>query len=291
MISLFHAAVAIALLIPLYLVASFSVSERWNRKIVLNPLKLIADDRGRASLSNLQVFFFTLIVVWLAIYWLVKEGELVAINNTVLGLLGIAVAGSGLGKAVDAARFRIRGENWAWAQAKQWIIKDFTRNSSTREPRLGDLVTSDQGFDVARFQAVVFSVVVGMSLLYSGATAAHAEAFSSFAIGNAYLTLIGISQGVYVGGKAIGGNLVADLDAKLTELRSLEQQFQIAVAKSSVWRDADASARTPQLAAEQAAPDQYLAYAGAAEIAAAMVGQLTGTRPADDLVQPQLPGP
>ncbi|MDE2906027.1 MAG: hypothetical protein OXQ28_08070, partial [Acidobacteriota bacterium] len=138
-----------------------------------------------------------------------------------------------------------------------------------------DLVTSDQGFDVARFQAVVFSVVVGMSLLYSGATAADAKAFSSFAIGNAYLTLIGISQGVYVGGKAIGGNLFADLDAKLTELRSLEQAFQIAVAKSPAWRDADPSNRTLLAAAEQAAPDQYLAYAGAAEIAAAMVGQLT----------------
>ena len=291
MISLPHAFIATILVIPLYFIASVSARDRWNSRLVLNPLKLIADDCGRSSLSNLQVFSFTLIVVWLAVYWLVREGELVAINLTVLGLLGIAVGGSGLGKTVDAARFRVSGDNWAWAKSRQWIARDFTKTSSTREPRFSDLVNSDQGFEVARFQAVVFSLVVGGSLLYNGATAANAEAFSSFTIGNAYLTLLGISQAVYVGGKAIGGNLVADLDSKLTEVRSLEQKFQIAVASSNAWQDADPSTRDLRLAAEIVAPDEFLAYVASADVAASMIEQLTGNKPAKDFIQPTLPSP
>ena len=67
--------VATVLILVLYGLASFAVKNRWQHKIVVSPLKVIADSSGRASLSCAQVFFFTLIVLWLAIYWVLREGK------------------------------------------------------------------------------------------------------------------------------------------------------------------------------------------------------------------------
>ena len=50
-----------------------------------------------------------------------------------------------------------------------------------------------------------------------------------------YLTLIGISQGVYVGGKLTGGNPIGELNKVLDQLRSLELAFTQAVATSEQW--------------------------------------------------------
>ena len=290
MISIPHALTATLLVIILYGFASIAVKHQWNYKPPINPLKIITGSSGRASLSATQVFFFTLIVVWLAIYWVIQEGKLVPINNTVLGLLGIAVVGAGLGKVSDTTRFRVTGENWAWAKKKRWIENDFTRASSGRVPKFSDLITSDEGFQVARFQAVAFSLVVGISLLYEGATAANAEIFSSFSIDNAYLTLISLSQGAYVGGKFIGANSVAELNTKLDKVRSLELAFTVAVVKSATWwGEADVSSRVMKLAREQSAPAEYLAYLSAATEASEIVGSLTGNVVTNDLIQPELP--
>ena len=147
---------ATVLILFLYGLASFAVRDRWRHKVVISPLKVIADGSGRASLSSAQVFFFTLIVLWLAIYWLLREGTLISLDNSVLGLLGIAVVGSGVGKITDSARFQASAENWAWAKRKNWIKKDFTKASTERVPKISDLLTSDKYFDITRFQAVGF---------------------------------------------------------------------------------------------------------------------------------------
>ena len=84
-------------------------------------------------------------------------------------------------------------------------------------------------------------MVVEISLLYQTATAANAKEFSAFSIDSAYLALIGFSQGVYVGGKFIGANPVAELNTKLDKIRSLELAFKATVVKSATWRQTDVS--------------------------------------------------
>ena len=284
-----HAIAATVLVFVLYVIASFAVKHRWEHKILVNPLKLLADTSGRASLSSTQVFFFTLIVAWLAIYWVVQEGKLVPINNSVLGLLGIAILGTGVGKITDATRFRLTAENWAWAKKKNWIKKDFTRASPERVPKFSDLLTSDQGFDIARFQAVAFSLVVGVALLFNGATAANPEAFSKFTIDGAYLALIGISQGAYVGGKYVGGNLFRELNTKLDKVRSLERSFATAVVNSAAWKGKGAQDRTMELARETCAPSEHTAYMSDATEAAEIVGNMTGNVIGPGDIQPALP--
>ena len=284
-----YAIAATVIVIFLYVLAGYAVRQRWEYKITFNPLKIIADFSGRASLSVAQVFFFTLIVVWLAIYWALQVKGLVPIDNSVLGLLGIAIVGSGVGKTVDSTRFRVTVENWAWAKRKGWIKNDFTRVSSEHVPKISDLITSDQGFDIARFQAVAFSLVVGITLLHSGATASNADAFSNFYIDGTYLGIIGISQGAYVGGKYVGANLFAELNTKMDKVRSLELAFTTAVINSEIWRDADKEARDINLACEQCAPSEYIACISAAREAADIVGSMTGNEIGISNIQPELP--
>lgn len=289
MFSILDGIVATILLLVLYGLSSYAVRNRWEHKIVLNPLKIIADSGGRASLSSTQVFFFTLIVLWLAIYWIVQEGKLISIDNSVLGLLSIAIVGSGVGKITDSTRSRATAENWAWAVKKHWIKRDFTKSSVERAPKVSDLLTSDQGFDIARFQSVGFSLAVGIALLYKGATAEDAAAFSKFTIDEAYLALIGISQGAYVGGKYVGGNLFRELNTKLDKVRSLEVAFISTVANSMEWKDKAAQDRSINLASETCAPSEYIAYMSAATEAAVIVADMTGN-PIDTIrIQPDLP--
>ncbi len=287
--SISHAIAAAVPIILLYVLASYSVRHRWHYKAPINPLKIIADSSRRASLSSIQVFFFTFIVVWLVVYWAIQVKELVAIHPTVLGLLGIAIVGSGTGKAVDAARFRVTVDNWAWAKKKGWIKNDFTQVSSEHVPKFSDLLTTDQGFDIARFQAVAFSLVVGIFLLYSGATAESSVAFSNIKIDGVYLGIIGVSQGAYVGGKYAGANLFAELNKKLDKVRSLEIAFTTAVINSDPWNDTAKSERNMEIAREDCAPGEYAEYIIAATEASEIVGSMTGNLVDITRIQPELP--
>ena len=281
--------VATASFLILYIAACFAVRNRWNHKLTLNPLKIIADPSGKASLSSTQVIFFTLIILWLAIYWVVKEGELVSIDNSLLVLLGITIVGSGVGKVADATRFRVTAENWAWVKNKTWIKRDFTRASSERTPRISDLLTTDQGFDVARFQAVAFSIVIGIALLWKGYTAESAESFSSLIIDETYLALVGISQGAYVGGKYVGGNLFQELNIKLDKVRSLEVGFIKAVSNSTEWKQMPIQDKNINSASQDCAPSEYVSYMSAAKEVSQIVESMTGN-PIDPVyIEPTLP--
>ena len=281
--------VATASILILYIAACFAVKNRWNDKITLNPLKIIADPSGKASLSSAQVMFFTLIVLWLAVYWVVQEGELVSIDKSVLVLLGITIVGSGVGKVTDATRFRVTAENWAWVKNKTWIKRDFTRASMERTPRISDLLTTDQGFDIARFQAVAFSIVVGIALLWIGYTAESAESFSNLIIDEAYLALVGISQGAYVGGKYVGGNLFQELNTKLDEVRTLEVNFAAAVTNSTKWKEVSKHNRNITLASQECAPSEYISYMSAAKEASEIIGSMTGNSIDSARIEPALP--
>ena len=204
-------------------------------------------------------------------------------------MLGIAIVGSGVGKVTDSIRFRASAENWAWAKRKDWIRKDFTKASTERVPRISDLLTSDQNFDIARFQAVGFSLVVGIALLYNGATVADADGFAKFTIDEAYLALIGISQGAYIGGKYVGSNLFRELNTILDKVRLLEVAFVSTVANSTEWKEKAAEDRTVKFATETCASNEYVSYMSAATEAAEIVGHMTGNPIDDARIQPLLP--
>lgn len=270
----------------LYLFAANAVKSRWKHKFVINPLKITAESTGRASLSKAQVLFFTLIVLWISIYWVMKTGELTPINTSILSLLGVAVAGSGVGRVAKNVRSRVTGENWAWAKKKGWIKNDFSRTSPEHVPKVSDLITSDGRFQIARFQAVAFSLVVGFSLLYAGVT--EATSLATVSIDDSYLILIGLSQGVYVGGKFVGADPIAELNTLLDKLRKLELNFTKAVAKVDGW-DSDVERSSLMQVASEIATNEYAAYMSEAMLAAVLVESLTGNNIEEASIRPGLP--
>lgn len=279
---------ATVLMLFLYLVAGFSVRHRWGHGIVFNPLKIIAASNRRTSLSSAQISFFTVVILWITSYWTFRTGQLVLFDESVLGLLGITALGTSAGKITDSTRFRLTSQNWSWAKRRQWIKNDFTRAHSDRSPELSDLVSTDRGFDITRLQAVGFSLLVGISLLYGGVTATEAISFSSITVPPVYLGLIGISQGSYVVGKYTGGNLYRELDTHLDNIRRMEAAFVVAVASSPQWNEEPPSQRTIDLAI-QCAANEYYEFLHAAREAAVIVGNMTGNAIDPSRVQPALP--
>ena len=133
---------ALVLTLILFLLGSYAFKVIKSAKFTINPLKITAESNGRASLSRLQVLFFTMIVIFLVTYWIcygaisdnTQIPQLLPLNETILLLLGIAVGGTISGRATNTARDRLSGENWSWLKSRKWIKQDLYKNSTDRIP-------------------------------------------------------------------------------------------------------------------------------------------------------------
>jgi len=260
----------------------------WARKS-LNVLVITQGVHARASLSNLQLLFFTLAVLWVVVAFLTWTGELAGLSGDVVVLLGIGATGTAGGKVAAVAKGRLDFENWAWLVRKAWIKESIQRGTSDRKPEFGDLLRSGGDFDISKFQLFAFSLIVGAALIYFAAHGADVTDFAEFEIPGAYLSLLGLSQAAYIGGKAVSPNVVGDLNKKLTEVRRLELDFVTAVEVE--WSRLDSSANRSLETARAAKPESYRAYRAAAEEAAIMVQELTGNTVADTTIEPSIPRP
>jgi len=157
---------SLTILVLLYYAISRMVPLNKFGQCRLNPLVLTAGAFGRGSLSKLQVFGFSLTVFWLLLYQLFAMGELQELPTDVLTLLGISAAGAGAGKITALTRKRLSFENWSWLKQKNWIEDSVEKPA--KPARLRDLVTSDDEFDVYKFQMLAFSIVVGVALIDQG---------------------------------------------------------------------------------------------------------------------------
>jgi hypothetical protein len=186
----------------------------------LNPVVLTAGSDGHGSLSKLQILFFSLIVFALLFYVFLRTGQLSNLSETILMLLGIAAAGSVIGKATANKQERFSPENWGWLVSRGWV--QLGPGAASRLARWRDLVTSDDEFDVYRYQSCIFSLLVGGALLFVGV-----YQLASFDIPPAVLGLLGLSQVVYVTGKLVTPAPIGNVDRALTELRTLEQGLRV----------------------------------------------------------------
>ena len=206
-------------------------------------------------------------------------------------LLGIGAAGTAGGKVTAIAKNRLGFDNWAWLVRKGWIKESVEHGSNTRKPEFGDLLRSGGEFDISKFQLLVFSLVVGAALVYfvasSGEHGTEAKTLAEFEIPGEYLSLIGLSQAAYIGGKAVGPSTKADLDKKLNEVRTLETDFVTAVEKS--WSQQGRPSDPSLAAARSAAPEQYSRYRMRAEEAAMMVGECIGKVVSEKKIEPSTP--
>jgi len=188
----------------------------------LSPLQVIRTPGGMASLSNFQTLFFTLIIGALLSFALWTTHSLSDLSDDVMILLGIAGGGAIFAKGVDANVGRLSGQNWAFLKRLGWLSDG---SQPVRAARITDLVMRDGRVDVFRFQNLLFTFIVGISLFMQ-----EVGGLKDYDIPPAIFGLLGLSQVAYVGGKAIGNDLIAELEKALTDLKS---EIQTLFAKAS----------------------------------------------------------
>ena len=185
----------------------------------LDPVVLTAGVDGKGSLAKLQILFFSVIVFALLLFILLRTGELSALSETVLYLLGIAAVGSTAAKGADQQQSRLDFDNWSWLVQKGWIgVRGLARSN---EAHWSDIFTSDGEFDVYHYQSCIFSLIVGGALLVVGVSQ-----LASFEIPTSLLGVLGLSQVVYVAGKLVSPPAMADLNKAIKALRDLERAAQ-----------------------------------------------------------------
>lgn len=179
----------------------------------LHPAVVSASDFGMASISSLQLLWFTLIVLLISLKSLVIGYKLLPLSPELLSLLGWPAASKITSIIISNSRLRLSLENWSWL-----IKNNFLRKGNTIDPRetacWNDLILTDGVFDPVRFQLIVFSFLLGIALLRGGSV-------QSFNVGSWNTLLVG-SNALYLGGKALSPTAIKELDDRLTSIRTRE---------------------------------------------------------------------
>jgi hypothetical protein len=185
---------------------------------VLNPIRITAGAFGDPSLSQVQVVLFTLIVAGLLFQQFVRTGTLSAISMQLLYLLGISAVTSGTAKFTATLKSNPSDTTSQYLMAKGWY--DWPLEPLSQRASLGELLRTDGRLDVYKFQMAIFTVVVAVYVIFAGQTD-----LADVKISETMLYLIGISQGVYVGGKAVTDR-TTDLENAVAKMIELEPQIQ-----------------------------------------------------------------
>ena len=178
-----------------------------------NPLlRIISTPGATASLSQLQILIWTFVIAGSSVYVASLSGQLVEITSGTLVLLGIS------GATTLAAQAYIGGQaakqpdpdaaapDAAVAAQKAQQAQQAAGNRRPPDdqiPRWSDLIINDQNtavreIDVARVQMLLFTLI---SAVFVITKVIAAYVIPEIPVG--YLTLMGISNGVYVGSKMV----------------------------------------------------------------------------------------
>ena len=184
----------------------------------LNPVQITAGVLGDGSISQLQVFFFSLLVASLLFFLWLWTGLLSNISQDLLMLLGISSVGAVGAKYTATLKSQLSEDTTKLLYAEGWYSGPKI-TTITERPRLADLLLTNNRLDVYKFQMAMFSILVAVYILRTGTTD-----LGEVKISETLLYLIGISQGVYVGGKAISER-ESSLDERVKSLIALKARY------------------------------------------------------------------
>jgi hypothetical protein len=177
----------------------------------LRPTVLMQDSFGNCSLARFQVLLFTLVLTGVYAYVLARTGELSGLSTTVLALLGITLAGSTLARAT--------GGPVVDTPNRLWLLGTGLLDGTPRVPAWRDLIASDGEIDVTRVQAVAFSLFAAAALVINGTTN-----LAGFEIPQEINYLMGLSQVVYIAGKALPQEAAKRLNEEIRAIRTAESR-------------------------------------------------------------------
>lgn len=200
----------------------------------------ITGSGGHASLSQMQMLLFTLIVATLLFYQWLRTGLLQELSTDLLYLIGISTVGTAGSQITTSIKKELEPQLYAYAQQLGWFTAPLA--GAHAQASAAELLQTDKRFDIYKFQMLVFTVVIAAYVIASGA-----DALGNIEISATLLTLMGMSQGAYVGGHAASDQL-SPLEDQLTGMRDLQQRYQA----STDMRVSEELRRRFQLAAAQA---------------------------------------
>ncbi|MEM9062143.1 MAG: hypothetical protein AAGD13_16920 [Pseudomonadota bacterium] len=162
---------------------------------------------GRMSLANIQIAWFSAIVLVTMAYVVTRTGELGELSNDVLLLLGITAAGSAAAKVGDGLSLHLKSENRLLLITAGWLPDE-------QKYEFSQLFRDPGGrTDVSRVQAFGFSLIVGGYLFITGLTG-----LADVDLPDGILALLGLSQATYVGMKAASAQMFGDFNKHMTDL-------------------------------------------------------------------------
>lgn len=157
-----------------------NLCKAWKAK--LNPIWIVSGKVGGASLSLAQILLWSILVFSASFYVLVVSGKLLDLTKDVLMLLGIAGGASVIAKVTASAK---DGKGQALSGAME------------KEPKWLDLIKTEGRPDLYKFQMALFTTLAAVFVTR--------EIYSTLEfpiLPAGLLTLIGISNGVYLTAKA-----------------------------------------------------------------------------------------
>ncbi|HEY3304926.1 MAG TPA: hypothetical protein VGL70_15485 [Candidatus Binatia bacterium] len=163
---------------------------------LLSPVRISAGVVGDASISQIQVVLFTFIVAGLLFYLWLRTGLLADISNDLLTLLGISAVGAGAAKFTATMKTDLDPKVKAFIIGKGWY--NWKNVPAGQTATFHNLLLTGGRLDVYKFQVAIFTLVVAAYVVSSGQ-----NDLGDVKISDTMLYLIGISQGVYIGGKVI----------------------------------------------------------------------------------------
>jgi hypothetical protein len=186
----------------------------------LSPVRITAAWFGEASMSQLQVVIFTLVVAGLMLNILLRTGSLTELSMDVLKLIGISALGSAGAKFTQTLKTALKSESARYLIGKgwyQWKLRPIENTANFRQ-----LLLTDNRLDVYKLQMLIFTVIVALYILSAGQSS-----LEGVRISDAMIYLLGISQLVYVGGKAVTDR-TTDLEEAVAKMRELEPKLKSA---------------------------------------------------------------
>jgi hypothetical protein len=200
---------------------------------LFSPIRITAGVFGDSSISQVQLVLFTFIVAGLLMYLWMRTGLLASISKDLLYLLGISAVGAGGAKFTATIKSDLSPETKDFIIAKGWY--NWLPIPAAVNANLANLLLTSGRLDVYKFQVAMFTIVVAAYVLSSGQ-----NDLGDVEISDTMLYLIGISQGVYVGGKVITDRTTRIEDA-VKKLKQLEPAA--GAAKTAEYEAAEKTAK------------------------------------------------
>ncbi len=211
----------------------------WLRR--LSPWYL-AGSSGHASLSQLQMLLFTLIVATLLFYQWARTGLLQELSTDLLYLIGISTIGAGGAQVTNSIKKNLDPAVYDYLQRLGWFTAPIAGAHSNAMP--SQLLLTNGRFDIYKFQMLVFTLVIAAYVIMAGG-----DQLGNIQISGTLLSLMGMSQGVYIGGQ-ITTDSVSPFQDQLRGMQMLQANYDAAAGNPAAQAEL---AQRFELAAQQAA--------------------------------------